>query len=67
VLTLPPDIVAVLTTFAPVFSRPVWCHVQVLLVGSILAPGARMVTSALRVLGLLVTTFAPDGPVVIVD
>jgi hypothetical protein len=43
------------------------CHVQVLLVGSILAPGARMVTSALRVLGLLVTTFAPDGPVVIVD
>jgi len=50
--TLPPDIMAILTTFAPVFSRPVWCHVQVLLVGAILAPGQRMVTSAPRVLDL---------------
>jgi len=52
VLTLPPDIMAILMTFAPVFSRPVWRHVQLLLVGTILAPGARMVTSVLRVLGL---------------
>jgi hypothetical protein len=43
---------AILTTFAPVFSRPVWAHVQVLLLGAILAPGQRMVTSALRALGL---------------
>jgi len=52
VLTLPPDSMAMLMTFAPVFSRPVWRHVQVLLVGAILAPGQRMVTSVLRVLGL---------------
>jgi hypothetical protein len=52
VLTLPPDIMAVLTTFAPLFSRPVWQHALVLLVGAILAPGQRMVTSVLRVLGL---------------
>ncbi len=52
VLTLPPDIMAVLTTFAPLFTRPVWQHVQVLLVGAILAPGRRMVSSVLRVMGL---------------
>ncbi len=51
-LTLPPDIMAVLTTFAPLFTRPVWQHVQVLLVGAILAPGRRMVSSVLRVMGL---------------
>lgn len=51
-LTLPPDIMAVLTTFAPVFSRPVWRHALVLLIGAILAPGQRMVSSVLRVLGL---------------
>jgi hypothetical protein len=43
---------ACLSPFAPAFSRPVWHHVQVLLVGAILAPGARMITSVLRVLGL---------------
>jgi DDE superfamily endonuclease len=52
VLTLPPDIMALLTAFAPVFSRPLWRHVQVLLVGAILAPGRRMVTSVLRIMGL---------------
>jgi hypothetical protein len=43
---------AILITFTPVFSRPVWRHAQVLLVGTILAPGQRMVSSVLRVLGL---------------
>jgi hypothetical protein len=52
VLTLPPDIMAILATFAPVFSRPVWCHALVLLIGAILAPGQRMVSSVLRVMGL---------------
>jgi hypothetical protein len=94
-LLLPADIVAFLAPFAPLFSRPVWRHVQVLLVGAILAPGRRMVSSALRavglsdlphfqryhrvlnravwsglaasriLLGLLVATFAPSGPLVV--
>src|SRR5260221_13838420 len=49
---LPADMVALLAPFAPLFSRPVWRHVQVLLVGAILAPGRRMVSSALRAVGL---------------
>jgi len=43
---------AILAPFAPVFSRPVWRHALVLMVGAILAPGARMISSVLRVLGL---------------
>jgi hypothetical protein len=35
---LPADIVALLAAFAPMFSRPVWCHAQTLLVGGILSP-----------------------------
>lgn len=92
---LPADMVALLAPFAPLFSRPVWRHVQVLLAGAILAPGRRMVSSALQavglgslpqfqryhrvlnravwsslgvsriLLGLLVATFAPSGPLVV--
>lgn len=51
-LTLPPDIMACLSTFAPVFSKRVWQHVLVLVAGAILAPGQRMVTSVLRVMDL---------------
>src|SRR5688572_28341408 len=51
-LTLPPDMIAVLMPFAPLFSRPVFLRVQLLLVGAILAPGKRTVTAALRVMGL---------------
>lgn len=51
-LTLPTEIIAVLTAFAPLFSRPVFRHVQVLLVGTILTPGQRTVASALRAMGL---------------
>jgi hypothetical protein len=81
--------------FVPLFSRPVWRHAQVLLVGAILAPGIRTVAAVLRVmglsqlkpfqryhrvlnraawsslavsrvlLGLLVATFAPAGPIVL--
>jgi DDE superfamily endonuclease len=94
-LILPADIVALLAPFAPLFSRPVWRHVQVLLAGAILTPGQRLVSSALRavglshrsnfqayhrvlsrarwssrsasriLLGLLVATFAPTGPLVL--
>jgi hypothetical protein len=94
-LTLPEDIFAVLAAFAPLFSRRVWRYVPVLVVGAILAPGRRMVSTALRtmglgqylriqnyhrvlsravwssrqasriLLGLLVATFAPQGPLVL--
>jgi hypothetical protein len=51
-LTVPKDFAIVMTTFAPLFTKRVWQHVQVLLVGAILAPGKRTVTAAVRVMGL---------------
>ncbi len=51
-LTLPAEIIRVLSVFAPLFSRRVFTHVQVLLMGAILTPGCRTVTNTLRVLGL---------------
>jgi hypothetical protein len=93
--TLPDDMFALLAAFAPLFSRRVWRYVPVLVVGAILAPGRRMVSTALRtmglgqtrrfqnyhrvlsravwsslkasriLLGLLVATFAPQGPLVL--
>jgi hypothetical protein len=49
---LPETIILVLASFAPLFSHRVWLHAEVLLVGAILAPGARTVTAALRAMGL---------------
>src|SRR5262245_38239657 len=49
---LPEAIILVLAPFGPLFSDRVWRHAQVLLVGAMLAPGARTVTTALRVMGL---------------
>jgi DDE superfamily endonuclease len=49
---LPEAIILVLAPFAPLFSDRVWRHAQVLLLGALLAPGARTVTPALRVMGL---------------
>jgi hypothetical protein len=49
---LPEAIIRVLASFAPLFSHRVWPHAQLLLLGAILAPGARTVTAALRVMGL---------------
>jgi hypothetical protein len=46
------DLVALLQTFAPLFSARVWPPAQELLLGAILAPGKRTVCSILRVLGL---------------
>ena len=51
-LTLPDAILPVLNPFAPLFQSRTWQKAQVLLVGAILAPGQRTVTSALRVMGL---------------
>ena len=50
--TLPATMITVVMAFAPLFSARVWDHVQVLLVGAILAPAQRTVTAALRVTGL---------------
>lgn len=50
-LTLPLELTTLIVAFAPLFSKPVFKHAQVLLVGSLLAPGKRTVTSALRVMG----------------
>ena len=50
--TLPETMIQLLSPFAPLFSRRVWQHVRLLLVGAILAPGKRTVTSALQALGL---------------
>ena len=51
-LTLPKEYHTLITAFAPIFGQRVWRHVQVLLVGAILAIGKRTVTSVLRVMGL---------------
>src|SRR3954453_16634214 len=89
---LPPAMLALLAPFAPLFRRRVWPAALVLMVGTLLTPGTRTVTAALRVMGLertrrferyhrvlnrarwsslaasgvllelLVTTFAPTGP-----
>ena len=50
--TLPAEMIRVLAPFAPLFSKSVFQHVQVLLAGAILAPGKRTVASALRAMGL---------------
>jgi hypothetical protein len=50
--TLPPAMLALLAPFAPLFRRRVWPSAVVLVVGTLLAPGKRTVTAALRVLGL---------------
>ena len=49
---LPNVMIQLLAPFALLFSERVWRHAQVLLVGTILAPGKRTVGSALRIMGL---------------
>ena len=51
-LILPPEIILVLRPFAQAFSERTWEWVQALVVGAILTPGRRTVTSILRTLGL---------------
>ena len=53
--TLPAAMVAAVAPFAPLFSRRVWVHAQVLLAGAILAPAHRTVAAALRAVGLAQT------------
>ncbi|AWV20597.1 Transposase [Roseomonas mucosa] len=51
-LHLPPRFAAVILSFAPLFFHRSWQHAEVLLIGAILAPGKRTVTSLLRISGL---------------
>ena len=50
--TLPVKMIRVLAPFAPFFSKRVFEHVQVLLMGTVLAPGKPTVSSALKAMGL---------------
>jgi DDE superfamily endonuclease len=51
-LTVPIELRQLIVRFAHLFSKRVWEHAKVLVVGAILAPGKRTVTAALRVMGL---------------
>ena len=51
-LRLPARFAAVTLCFAPLFRQRTWRHAQVLLLGAILVPGQRTVTSILRIGGL---------------
>ena len=48
---LPARFAAVILCFAPLFFQRSWRHAEVLLVGAILAPGRRTVSSILRITG----------------
>ena len=50
--TLPLAMLQALEPFVPLFHRRIWPHVLVLMAGTLLAPGKRTVTAALRVMGL---------------
>lgn len=51
-LTLPSEYITLIQVFAPIFSKRIWKHIHVLIVGAILTPGKRTVTSVLRIMGL---------------
>jgi hypothetical protein len=51
-LTLPNEHLTLILAFAPIFSKRIWNHVQILLVGAILTPSQRTVTAVLRIMGL---------------
>ncbi len=49
---MPCELMNLVIAFAPLFSKPVFKRVKVLLVGAILSPASRTVANALRVMGL---------------
>jgi hypothetical protein len=49
---LPPEMVAILAAFAPLFSDRTWIKAHTLAIGALLATGNRTVCAALRVMGL---------------
>lgn len=50
--TLPSTMIQALAPLAPLFSKRLWAHVQLLVAATTLPPGKRTVTSALRAVGL---------------
>ena len=48
---LPKEFLALILTFMPLFTKPVWESAVVLLVGAVLAPGKRTVSAILQVMG----------------
>ena len=50
--TFPSEFQTVIIPYLSLFSRRVFAHVQLLVVGALLAPGKRTVTAALRIVGL---------------
>ena len=53
---LPARFAAIIVAFAPLFRHRTWRHAEVLLVGAILAPGKRTVTSILRTAGTILAS-----------
>src|SRR5512142_1442701 len=51
-MDLPPEMVAILASFAPLFSDRIWVKAQTLAIGTLLATGNRTVCAALRIMGL---------------
>lgn len=51
-LCLPARFATIILAFAPLFRYRSWQHAELLLIGAILAPGKRTVTSLLRIMGL---------------
>ena len=49
---LPELFLSRLAAFSPLFTRPTWANALLLLTGAVLSPGRRVVTAALRILGL---------------
>ena len=49
---LPAAFLARLAVFSDLFTRPTWANALLLVAGAVLAPGRRVVTAALRILGL---------------
>ena len=52
-LRLPARFAALILSFAPLFRHRSWQHAQLLLIGAILAPGQRTVSTILRIAGLV--------------
>lgn len=50
--TLPESIIAILAPYVSLFTKPVFRHVRILLVGAILTTGRHTVANALRMMGL---------------
>jgi hypothetical protein len=52
-LRLPSRFAALILSFAPLLRHRSWRHAEVLLIGAILVPGQRTVSSILRIVGLV--------------